>query len=510
MGYDLDMRISLLEHFLNPSNTGEIAAADGAGVAGSAACGAVIKIFIRFRDGDIEDTSFQASGTGAAIAAGSIMTEAIKGKSWQEAAAYGIDVLRESICGVGVAENDAGKSRAGLKIDDSRAAQAAQFAIEALHLAFADSFRRGRFPLAADTDANAVIVAMSGGVDSSVACLLEKKVGRKVIGVTLRLAAQNEDDDTGADAYSCCSPRAIQEARALCHSLGIPHLTLDFTEDFTRLVIDDFISEYLSGRTPNPCIKCNAALRFPALVEVADRLGAAKVATGHYARLTSIEGQRILARGRDREKDQSYMLSAVGNEFLQQVEFPLGEIEKKQTRQLAAKAGINASSRPESQDICFIHGNDYRGFLRRHGDIIPADGDIVDTGGSKLGTHSGYADYTVGQRRGLGLSAGNPMYVLKTEPESNRVVVGSREELEVRRILIAGVNIMAAPGDFNQLEMQVRYNSGTVSGNVSNREANRWLIDLDKPVHGVAPGQTAVVYRGEEVVAAGVIEETGA
>lgn len=487
-------------------------AVHGTGEAGSAACGAVIRIHLLFSDGNIADASFQASGKGAVIAAGSILTDVIKDKSWQEAAACGVAGLRDLI-GDGSAERDAaGESGASFKIDGNKAAQSAQFAIEALHLALEDSFRRGNFPAAAETDENTVVMAMSGGVDSSMACLMEKNDGREVIGVTMRLAAaENDEDDNGNESgFSCCSPRAIQEARALCHSLGIPHLTLDFTGEFEKMIVSSFISEYLAGHTPNPCIKCNAALRFPALVAVADQLGAGKVATGHYARLVG-RGARIhLARGRDRKKDQSYMLSAVKSSLLQRLEFPLGEIEKEETRELALKAGIPAHNRPESQDICFIHSNDYRAFLRQRRDFNLAGGDIVDSEGRKVGTHAGYTDYTVGQRRGLGLSARRPMYVLSTDPESNRVVVGSRDELKVGRIWIDGVNILAPPGDFNDLEIQVRYNSRAVSAAVIKIEGDRWLVGLNAPVHGVAPGQTAVIYRGEEVVAGGVIEEAGA
>lgn len=512
MGYDLDVRMTLQKHLQNPRNAGEIKAAHGAGEAGSAACGAVIRIHLRFRDGKIADASFQASGTVAVIAAGSILTDAIKGKSWQEAAACGVAGLRDLICDGGVERDADGKSGAGLMIDGNKAAQVAQFSIEALHLALEDSFRRGNFPVAAQVDTDTVVVAMSGGVDSSMACLMEKNDGRKVIGVTMRLdAVENDEDGNGSESgFSCCSPRAIQEARALCHSLGIPHLTLDFTGEFEKLIISSFISEYLAGHTPNPCVRCNAALRFPALVAVADCLGAGKVATGHYARLVGREGKIHLARGRDRKKDQSYMLSAVGSGLLPRLEFPLGELEKEETRELALKAGITAYNRPESQDICFIHGNDYRAFLRQRSDFNPAAGDVVDSEGRKLGTHAGYIDYTVGQRRGLGLSARSPMYVLGTEPDRNRVVVGSRDELNVSRIWIEGVNILAPPGDFNDLEIQVRYNSRAVSGAVIKREGDRWLVGLNAPVHGVAPGQTAVIYRGEEVVAGGVIQEAGA
>ena len=361
---------------------------------------------------------------------------------------------------------------------------------------------------------------MSGGVDSSTACLLLHEAGSRVIGVTMRLWS-DPDCETMASgdslpAAGCCSPDAIRDAREVCHSLGLPHLTVDYRDDFADTVVDDFVSEYLAGRTPNPCTRCNGYFRFPELERLADHLGAAKIATGHYACMEEVhraaregteEDVAFLARGRDRAKDQSYMLWSIPPGILPRLEFPLGGLTKQETRALARRAGLSVHARPESQDVCFIPDDDYRRFLRARGRELPGEGDIVDTRGKLLGKHRGYIDYTVGQRRHLGVSAPEPLYVLATEPGVNLVVAGSHDELALTRLRIGQINTFIPAGEIpgEGLSVQIRYNSGPVPVRV--REgAGEWLLELETPVYGVAPGQSAVIYDGELLIAGGVIE----
>lgn len=494
-----------MEHLQRPRNAGKMAGADGVGEAGSRDCGAIVKVFIRFDGSRIGKAMYQAAGSSAVIAAGSFLTESVSGKGWREAAALSDGAIEAALGGThGGDGNHDGPTGVAFAPGSESLSRAALFTVEALHRALEDSLRRGTFPRAEITDDGTVLVAMSGGVDSSTACLLEKHKGMNAIGVTMRLWGETGGHD-GMD-NSCCSSQAIQEARSVCHMLGVPHLTMDFRCEFGAVVVDNFTDEYISGRTPNPCVRCNGSLRFPALVKAADMLGAAKVATGHYARIIRDENGFRLARGVDRKKDQTYMLAAIGSELLPRLEFPLGEFTKETTRETARRAGIASHGRPESQDVCFIPNNNYRRFLRQSVADLPGNGDIVDTEGKILGVHSGYMDFTVGQRRGLHLGGGEPRYVVGIEPRRNLVVAGSRDQLAARTILINSVNAYTPPEEIAEAAVQVRYNSLPAAGRVEKRDGNRWLVTLDDAVYGVAPGQAAVLYRGDEVAACGVIE----
>ncbi|MFA5809501.1 MAG: tRNA 2-thiouridine(34) synthase MnmA [Thermoleophilia bacterium] len=499
------------DHFYNPRNAGEMSDADGAGNAGDQDCGAQITIFLRFTDDRISVSRYRASGSSAIIAAGSLLSEMITEMSWNEAAAIAPASLEKGLMSDAGGSSSATESIEGMSESESgRLARAADFAIEALHGALEDSIRRGNFPNAPGIDENHILVAMSGGVDSSVACLLEKEVGRRVTGVTMRLWT-DPDCETDEESATCCSPRAIRDARAACHDLGLAHLTVDYSDTFESEIVDYFTGEYIAGRTPNPCTRCNGVFRFPALVALADRIGAARVATGHYARIIEDEGRGLLARGRDSGKDQSYMLWGISPGLLERLEFPLADREKSETRRLARDAGLTAHARPESQEICFIPDDDYRRFLRTRLDEMPGEGDIVASDGSKLGTHDGYINFTIGQRRGLGVSSAEPLYVLGTSPKDNLVTVGHREELAVNRLLLYEVNSFLSPERLatDKFLVQVRYNSASVAVRLVQANPDEWNIELDEPVYGVAPGQSAVIYLGEAVVAGGIIRSTG-
>jgi tRNA-specific 2-thiouridylase len=351
--------------------------------------------------------------------------------------------------------------------------------------------------LAADALANAIgPVAMSGGVDSAVALLRSLP---NAVGVTLRLWL----DPDGPDAErACCSPEAVIAARETCHALGVPHVTLDLREDFRRSVVEPFVRGYERGETPNPCMRCNGAFRFGRLLAFMRRAGADTLATGHYARIVDYEGLRLLARAVDGEKDQSYMLAQLDPSKLDRIVFPLGDQTKAETRAEARRAGLAVASRGESQEACFLAGDDYRAFLERRG-LEAADGPIVDEDGRELGRHSGHWRFTPGQRKGLGLAAPQPLYALSSDARTNSVVVGPRSALARTTIEAAGRLYLPV----ERAEAKLRYRSLPVPSRV---EATRsgFRLALDVPSYGVAPGQAAVLYDGDVVVGAGKIHHS--
>jgi len=375
----------------------------------------------------------------------------------------------------------------GLTLLEAAAVGGEELAVEALAAALGPIFR-------APPDARRIAVAMSGGVDSSVALL---RALPNALGVTLRLW---QDPAAHHGERACCSPSAVAAARCTCHALGVPHVTLDLREEFVEAVVDPFVEGYATGETPNPCVRCNGAFRFDALVAFAERAGAERVWTGHYARIVGTDGRRAIARAADREKDQSYMLATVSPELLERVEFPLAELSKEETRAEAARAGLAEAARPESQEACFLGGDDYRTFLERRG-LVSRHGAVVDSEGNVVGRHDGYWRFTPGQRRGLGLASTRPLYVLGTDRSSNAVVVGPREATAVTRLEVEGrLNAALSRG-----EVKVRYRSPAVAARIEAGQGGSFELELDEPVYGVAPGQVAVVYDGDVVAGAGVI-----
>jgi tRNA-uridine 2-sulfurtransferase len=340
-----------------------------------------------------------------------------------------------------------------------------------------------------------VAVAMSGGVDSAVALL---RYAPDAIGVTLRLWLDPDGPDS---ERACCSPEAVIAARETCHALGLPHVTLDLREQFRRTVVEPFVRGYERGETPNPCIRCNGSFRFGELLAFARRAGAAKLATGHYARIVEHRGRLLLARGRDAAKDQSYMLGRLDPAHLGRLVFPLGAQTKEQTRAEAAGAGLVVATRAESQEACFLAGDDYREFLVRRG-VTAAEGPIVDENGVELGRHNGYWRYTRGQRRGLGIAAPQPLYALQSERRTNTVVVGPRAALARDAVSAAGRLYVPA----RHVEAKLRYRSPEVGAQVYPRPRG-FRLEFDDPVYAVAPGQAAVLYEEDAVVGAGIVRD---
>ena len=336
-------------------------------------------------------------------------------------------------------------------------------------------------------------VAMSGGVDSAVALL---RCAPQAIGVTLRLWL----DPDGPDAErACCSPEAVIAARETCHRLGLPHVTLDLREEFRRAIVTPFVRGYARGETPNPCIRCNGAFRFAELLAFTRRAGCDRLATGHYARIAEHRGRQLLHRGADTQKDQSYMLAQLDPKHLGGIWFPLGEQDKESTRAEAARAGLAAARRAESQEACFLAGDDYRSFLGRHG-LAPRTGEVVDEQGRALGTHDGFWRFTPGQRKGIGVSAARPLYVIDADAQANTVIVGPRESLARHRVAASGRLYL----DVERAEAKLRYRSPAVAADVSRRPGG-FELNLDEPAYGVARGQAAVLYEGDAVVGCGVV-----
>lgn len=346
---------------------------------------------------------------------------------------------------------------------------------------------------------------MSGGVDSSVVPYILKQRGYQVIGVTMQIWQESQRDPRHA---GCCSLGAVEDARRVARLLDIPHYVINFKDEFKAAVIDEFVDEYTQGRTPNPCVTCNRRIKFDALLGTMRELGCDLLATGHYARTRrdSQSGRVRLMRSKGGHKDQSYVLYATSQEQLAQVWFPLGELgDKAKVRELAWQAGLPVAGKPDSQEICFVsEAGGYREFLRKARPESFEPGQLVDTSGKVVGEHDGIVNFTVGQRRGVGIATGSPLYVIRLEPSENRVVVGDGDELLVREVQLRDM----VWGSFTQetaptrVSAKIRYN---MDARPATLHSGVGKIVFDEPVRAVTPGQIAVAYKGESVVAGGTI-----
>lgn len=354
-----------------------------------------------------------------------------------------------------------------------------------------------------------VLLGLSGGVDSAVTLALLTELGCRVQCVTFKNFCYS-DAEAELTEKSCCSLDAIRDARQLAHRFGAQHWVHDLAEPFALDVIEPFVAEYRAGRTPNPCLHCNGDVRFPELVRLARRQGCSLAATGHYARIGRRDERWELLRGLDPEKDQSYFLSRLPAELLPSLVFPLGEWTKEQARDAARKLGLSVAKKPDSQEICFVPDGD-RSFLFKDG-AATEPGEIVDRSGRVLGTHRGLIHYTVGQRRGLGVAAEHPLYVLELDPASGRLVVGPVDELEVTRLEADRFHPLAADGELRpepgrELTVRIRHrHAGAPVRDWSLRE-DRLRVELAEPVRGAAPGQGLVLYDGDRVLGCGRLVE---
>ncbi|MGA9285589.1 MAG: tRNA 2-thiouridine(34) synthase MnmA [Solirubrobacteraceae bacterium] len=511
---------ALAQHMENPLGRGHTPEQACTGAAGGAACGDLIRISVEVdrgsSDGQIIDAGFDASGCGAAIAAGSATIQLVRGASLLEAARLGAPQIAAELGGL---------SHAKL--------HAAELAADALHRALGWAARtqamlapaRGR-----------ELVAMSGGVDSAVAALLVGETGSEAVAVTLELWSDPENDGES----SCCSAQAVRSAREIAQDMGMAHFSIDLREEFKAGVVEGWLEGYAAGLTPNPCVRCNGTVRLDAMLELADRLGANTLATGHYARVWQTgetshydvsrserrpgsfdqvqppDPKPLLRMAVDQRKDQSYALAALAPRSLARLRFPLGDLTKPEVRELAEEAGLEVAQRPDSQDLCFLAGTSSADFLARHAGLKRRRGAILDLDGRKLGEHGGVHTVTVGQRHGLGIDGQGvnrmpgvegPVYVIATDVRANTITVASREHLRTNRVSVRDVTLHRDGSCVDRVK--VRYRGQRLPCRVEGQPPagthGRLELDMLEQVERTAPGQVACLYAGDLIVGHGTI-----
>ena len=473
------------DHLSAPRGLGALAGWPHSGAAGGAACGDLVRVAVRVEGEMVVEAGFDAEGCGAARAAGSAVVELVEGRPFLEAAR----VTPDDVAGV-----------LGGLIPPKR--HAAELAADALHRALGAAAKDGIPDL--NESSRRTLVAMSGGVDSAAAAQLALDAGDEVVAVTLELWSDPATDGE----RSCCSPQAVTGARALAHRMGIPHVTLDLRERFRAEVVDRFLDGYAAGLTPNPCVRCNGEVRFDAMLDLATALGAARLATGHYARVARDRHGPLVRAAVDRRKDQSYMLAKLDPALLNRLSFPLGGLTKDAVRALARDAGLPVADKRESQDLCFVAGLGGRAFLRRHGGPgMRRPGEIVDRDGRVLGRHDGQHEFTVGQRRGLGVHSPEPLYVVKRDAATNRVTVGTKRELATTTVRLDAARLHR-PAD-QVRAVRLRYHAEPIPCRATAGEGDELRLELERPAHAVAPGQLACLMRDDCVVGEGTIVESG-
>lgn len=477
-------RLAFEHHLTSPQGLGHIPEAAATATAGGAACCDEISLSVSVDGNRVTGAGFRANGCGSAHAAGSAAVTLARGAEVLAAARIGVHEIAQELGGLSPAKR-----------------HAAELASDALARALGAAVKRGaKLPAVASR----ILVAMSGGVDSAVAAHLVARDG-EAAAVTLELWADPENDAED----SCCSASAVAQARALAHSMDIPHFTIDLRDEFRAGVVEPFIAGYAVGETPNPCVGCNGHLRLDAMLDLADRLGAARLATGHYARIAEAEDQRgpLLRAAADPAKDQTYMLAALAPASLARMHFPLGGLHKPEVRAIAGEAGLSVAGKADSQDLCFLAGTDRARFLARHGGLGDRPGVLVGSDGAVLGEHAGQHRFTVGQRRGLGLAQDEPLYVLDKDAISGRVTVGRQSELHCTAVTVRGARLHRAGGRVNRVKLRYRQRPlpARLTGDPEAGRHRRLAIELPDGVDGAAPGQLACLMDGDLVVGWGTI-----
>ncbi len=477
----MDELAAFEHHLTSPQGLGHAPTDAHTATVGGGACCDTVTIRLSTDGAAVVDAGFDAEGCGAALAAGSAAVALVRGASLLDAARIGPLQIAAELGGL-----SPGKLHA------------AEVAGDALARCLGAAARRDGAlePPAGGRDRT--LIAMSGGVDSAVAALLSARAG-ETVAVTLELWADAEGDAE----RSCCSASAVAQARALAHRLGLPHFTLDLRPEFRAGVVEPFIASHTAGETPNPCVRCNGSVRLDAMLALADRLGCATLATGHYARTQ--EG--LLRCAADPAKDQTYMLAALSLASLARMRFPLGELTKPEVRRIAASAGLPVAGKADSQDLCFLAGTDRRRFLARHGAVTPRPGELVDLEGRRVGAHDGHELFTVGQRRGLGVAAGEPLYVVGKLAAANRVIVGPREALAADRVRVRAARLHRSGACVDGVKLRYRSQPlpARIDGEPSAGRHSALTLLLDEPAAGAAPGQLACLMDGEVIVGWGTI-----
>ena len=495
---------ALSTHLQRPLRRGHTPEGAHTGAAGGAACGDLIRISLRLDpaspEGRVADAGFDAGGCGAAIAAGSATVALVLDRPLLDAARVGVKEIEAELGGLSPAKR-----------------HAAELAADALARALGAAARE---QAQLHATASRTLVAMSGGVDSAVAALLVAAESQKAslatdliveaasrppagnrdtVAVTLELWADPENDGD----RSCCSAQAVRSARELAHRLGLAHFSIDLRDEFRAGVVTPWLSEHAEGLTPNPCVRCNGEVRLDAMLDLAERLGAQALATGHYARVQD----GLLSAAVDENKDQSYALAALAPDSLARMRFPLGSLTKPQVRELAEQAGLAVAKRPDSQDLCFLAGTSHDAFLARHGDLGDRPGEILDGDGRVLGSHRGVHTVTIGQRHGLGIGGGQPFYVISTDARANTIIVGPRERLRTNRFAVRdvtlhrdGICVDAVKVRYRGRRVPCRIDGSTGAG--THARVDVLTVDAQERT---APGQMACLYAGEHVVGYGTI-----
>ncbi|MGA2471062.1 MAG: tRNA 2-thiouridine(34) synthase MnmA [Solirubrobacteraceae bacterium] len=458
--------MSLALHLESPLGRGVTPRGSHTGAAGGTPCGDLLRVSLALDGERIAAAGFDAQGCGVTLAAGSAAVSLVEGRPLLEAARVSADDIARELGGL-----SAGKRHG------------AEIAADALHRALGEA---ARFDARLAPAPGRALVALSGGVDSAVAGVL---AGSRSVGVTLELWS----DADGDGERSCCSPSAVRSARALAHTLGMAHLSIDLRAEFRAGVVEPWLAAQAAGNTPNPCVRCNGEVRIDAMLDLAERLGASELVTGHYVRLRD----GLLRVAADPHKDQSYSLTALDPDSLTRLRFPLGELRKAEVRDLARRYGLAVATKPDSQDLCFLAGISASDFLARHGQLGDRDGALLDARGRTLGRHRGAHHYTVGQRRGIGVGGGTPLYVLATDADANTVTVGPREALATSTVPLRDAVLHRPHFD----RVRLRYRQRPLPCTRLREGAGGTLaLELDEPAYGVAPGQLACLMDGELVV----------
>jgi tRNA-specific 2-thiouridylase len=480
--------IAFEHHLTSPQGLGRRPPNAYTATVGGFACCDEITLSLTVDGESVTDAGFDARGCGAATAAGSAAVTLARGTGLFNAAKIGAAEIASELGGL-----SPGKLHA------------AELAADALARALGAAVRER----ASIASASRTLVAMSGGVDSAVAALLCARDG-DAAAVTLELWSDPENDAE----RSCCSASAVAQARSLAHAIGLPHFTIDLRDEFRAGVVEPFMAGYAAGETPNPCVGCNGHVRLDAMLELAERLGCDRLATGHYARVGEIDHENgpLLRAAADPAKDQTYMLAALSPQSLARMCFPLGELTKPAVRAIAADAGLPVASKADSQDLCFLAGTDRARFLARHGGLGDTPGTTVDRTGNILGRHAGQHRFTVGQRRGIGIpAAGAPLYVLDKDAATNRVIVGPRSALQTTSVLVRGARLHRPAARVDRVKL--RYRSCPISCRIADEPQSgpggHVRLELEEPVDGAAPGQLACLMDGELVVGWGTIARGG-